>query len=74
MSLGELIVIFMVALLVFDAKKLPVLAQHLGWVYQHIIRIKAQAMVFLNAQWNAVQLIENEKKAEIADKAYTDPQ
>lgn len=66
----ELLVIFIVALIVFGPKKLPMLATHLGLLFRQIHRWKAQATAFWQQQLNEHQLQENKRKAEEADKYY----
>lgn len=71
MSVSELLVIFLVALLVFDAKKLPMLAHHVGRVTRGI----QKAIHLFQQQYNnlsqAHQLTENEQKAKAAELGYT---
>lgn len=70
MSSGELLVILIVALIVFGPKKLPMLATHLGILIRKFHQIKAQAAVLWQQQLNALQLQENERKAQEADEQY----
>ncbi len=67
---SELLVIFIVALIVFGPKKLPMLANHLGLLIRHLTQLKTTASLFWQQQLNALQLQENERKAEAADKKY----
>ena len=66
----ELLLIFIVALIVFGPKKLPMLASHLGLLMRKLNHLKAQATAFWQQQLNEHQLQENERKAEEADKQY----
>ena len=70
MSSGEFLVIFIVALIVFGPKKLPMLASHLGLLIRKLNQLKAQASVFWQQQLNALQLQENQRKAKEADQQY----
>ncbi|WP_454781452.1 Sec-independent protein translocase subunit TatA/TatB [Legionella sp. WA2022007384] len=70
MSSGELLVIFIVALIVFGPKKLPMLATHLGLLVRSLNKLKAQATVLWQQQLNALQLEENQRKAKEADEQY----
>jgi sec-independent protein translocase protein TatB len=70
MSSGELLVIFIVALIVFGPKKLPMLATHLGLLVRALNRLKTQATVLWQQQLNALQLEENQRKAKEADEQY----
>ena len=70
MSAGELLLVFIVALVVFGPKKLPILATHLGILLRHINKVKARASVFWQQQVNEFQLQENQRKAEKADEQY----
>ena len=66
----ELLVIFSVALIAFGPKKLPMLATHLGLLMRQLQQWKAQAQAFWQLQLNEYQLLENQRKAEEADKQY----
>lgn len=66
----ELLVIFIVTLIVFGPKKLPMLATHLGLLLRKINQIKAVAATYWQEQLNAHQLQENKRKAEEADRQY----
>lgn len=68
MSGGELLVIFIVALIVFGPKKLPMLATHLGLLIRKLNQIKTQAAILWQQQLNALQLQENQRKAKEADE------
>ncbi|AWN72788.1 twin-arginine translocase TatA/TatE family subunit [Legionella anisa] len=70
MSGGELLVIFIVALIVFGPKKLPMLATHLGLLVRKLNQFKAQAAMLWQQQLNALQLQENQRKAKEADEQY----
>ena len=70
MSMGELILTALVALLVFGPERLPTLARHLGALVQRAHHYKQQALLFLEEQKLALQLQENMKKADEADKKY----
>ncbi len=67
---SELLVIFIVALVVFGPKKLPMLANHLGLFIRHLTQLKTTVSLFWQQQLNALQLEENKRKAEAADKKY----
>ncbi|CAM3079555.1 TatB protein (twin arginine translocation) [Legionella steigerwaltii] len=70
MSSGELLVIFIVALIVFGPKKLPMLATHLGLLVRKFNQLKTQAAALWQQQLNALQLQENQRKAKEADEQY----
>lgn len=70
----ELLVIFIVALIVFGPKKLPMLATHLGLLMRQVQQWKTQAQTFWQQQLNEYQLQENQRKAEEADKHYKESQ
>lgn len=70
MSSGELLLIFIVALIVFGPSKLPMLATHLGLLMRKINQLKEQAASFWQQQLNEYQLKENQYKAEQGDKKY----
>ncbi|MCW8470344.1 twin-arginine translocase TatA/TatE family subunit [Fluoribacter gormanii] len=70
MSSGELLVIFIVALIVFGPKKLPMLATHLGLLVKTFNQLKMQAAMLWQQQLNALQLQENQRKAKEADEQY----
>lgn len=67
---GELILIVLVALLVFGPKKLPMLATHLGLVMRQISIWKNKINVLWEQQVQELQLQENQRKADEADKHY----
>ncbi|WP_058534118.1 Sec-independent protein translocase subunit TatA/TatB [Legionella saoudiensis] len=66
----ELLVIFIVALIVFGPKKLPMLATHLGLLIRQLQQWKTQAHTVWQQQLNEYQLQENQRKAKEADKRY----
>ncbi|BCA97074.1 preprotein translocase subunit TatB [Legionella antarctica] len=70
MSSGELLLIFIVALIVFGPSKLPMLANHLGLWMRKINQIKEQVSLFWQQQLNELQLKENQLKAEQGDIKY----
>lgn len=70
MSLGELLLTTLIALLVFGPERLPTLARHLGKLFKHVNHYKQIAQQFLESQKNQLQLDENIKKAQTADKKY----
>lgn len=70
MSMGELILTTLVALLVFGPERLPTLARQLGTLLKRANHYKQQALLFLEEQKQALQLQENMKKAEEADDKY----
>ncbi|MDR3502442.1 MAG: twin-arginine translocase TatA/TatE family subunit [Legionella sp.] len=70
----ELLVIFIVALIVFGPKKLPMLATHLGLLIRQLQQWKTQAQIFWQQQLNEYQLQENQRQAEEADKYYKESQ
>ncbi|QLZ67322.1 preprotein translocase subunit TatB [Legionella sp. PC1000] len=70
MSGGELLIIFIVALIVFGPKKLPMLATHLGLLIRKLNQLRAQAGILWQQQLNALQLQENQRKAKEADEQY----
>lgn len=70
MSLSELIIIFIVAIIVFGPNKLPMLARHLGLLMAKLNQLKMQWAAFWDSQLNEAQLLDNERKAQKADEAY----
>ncbi|HHT0594402.1 TPA: Sec-independent protein translocase subunit TatA/TatB [Legionella anisa] len=70
MSGGELLVIFIITLIVFGPKKLPMLATHLGLLVRKLNQLKVQAAMLWQQQLNALQLQENQRKAKEADEQY----
>ena len=71
MSLGELLLTALVALLVFGPEHLPMLARHLGKVMRQVNHYKQLAQQFWDSHNNQLQLDENIKKAQAADEKYT---
>ncbi|MDR3442538.1 MAG: twin-arginine translocase TatA/TatE family subunit [Legionella sp.] len=67
---GELLLICIVALIVFGPKKLPMLAQHLGLLLRQVNQLKSKAAALWQEQLNELQLQENKRKAEEADRQY----
>lgn len=70
MSMGELLLIFVVTLLAFHPKKWPMLAHHIAKGLRMVQRYKHKAHTFWEAQLSLYQLEENEKKAAYADEQY----
>ncbi|WP_131782021.1 Sec-independent protein translocase subunit TatA/TatB [Legionella gresilensis] len=70
MSMSELLVIIIVALIAFGPNKLPMLAEHLGKFIRQLNSLKMQLTNFWQTQLNEQQLLENQKKAEQADLIY----
>jgi sec-independent protein translocase protein TatB len=70
MMSGEVLVIFVVAIIVFGPSKLPMLAEHLGKLFRQINILKQKASTFWQDQLNEQQLLENQRKAEKADASY----
>lgn len=67
---GELLLIVIVALIVFGPKKLPMLARHLGLLLRQVSQLKSKAATLWQEQLNELQLQENKRKAEEADRQY----
>lgn len=67
---GELILIFIVALIVFGPSKLPMVATHLGLLMRRVNRFKELAGSFWQQQINEHQLQENLRKAQEGDNQY----
>lgn len=74
MNSSELLLIIVVSLIVFGPNKLPMLARHLGLAVRKINHFKNQAHLLWEQQLNELQLQENLRKAEEADKLYLPPQ
>lgn len=70
MSLGELLLIFIVAIIAFGPSKLPMLATHLGMLMRKMNQLKEHASSFWQQQMNEIQLHENKRKAEEVDQQY----
>ena len=70
MSMGELLLTLLVALLVFGPKQLPMVAYHLGKLFGRFNHYKHQMTDIWQQQLNEHQLQENIKKAEKADTDY----
>ena len=70
MSVGELLLTALIALVVFGPDKLPMLARHLGKLAAQFQRYKHQAMLLWQAQLNQQQLQENMRKADKVDAVY----
>ena len=69
---SEWLVILIVALVAFGPKRLPMLASHLYKAWMQLQACKQQLLQFWQKQWLEQQLLENQKRAEEADKAYED--
>ena len=67
---AELLVILIVALIVFGPNKLPMLAGHLGLFIRKVNQLKNQASLLWEQQLKELQLEDNKRKAEEADKQY----
>ena len=70
MSVGELLLILIVALIVFGPKRLPMLAHHLGKWVSHLSHYKQKATVFWQQQQHEQTLQDNIKKAKDAETRY----
>lgn len=70
MSMGELLLTALVALLVFGPERLPTLARQLGSLVKQANKYRQQAMSFLEEAKLEQQLQENIKKANEADEQY----
>lgn len=68
---GELLLIFMVALLVFPPQKWPMLIRHLARITQQIKTLYADLQTCWHEGLAKIQLAENNEKANDADKNYT---
>lgn len=67
---GELILIFLVTLVVFGPKKLPMLASHLGLLVRQLNIWKNKINSLWEQQAQELQLKENQRKAAEADARY----
>jgi sec-independent protein translocase protein TatB len=72
MSSGELLLTAIVGLIVFGPSKLPMLATHLGQLLNKINTFKDQAALLWQEHLNKLQLQDNQRRAEEADKHYSD--
>lgn len=72
MSLAELLIIFIVALVVFGPSKLPMLAAHLATLVGFLAERQQLITKFWQEQVNVCQLQDNEKKASQADFHYNE--
>lgn len=72
MSLSELLLTLMVALIVFGPKQLPMAATHLGKLLQRVNQFKRELGIYWQQQLDQEQLQINQQKAEQADKWYQD--
>lgn len=70
MSLEQLLLTIGVALLVFNPKKLPLLAQHLGSLIRYINAFKQHSLDFWKKQEQQLQFQKNLEKAQHADDLY----
>lgn len=70
MSLAELLLILLIALVVFGPNKLPMLAQHIGQMLALYQRYKQKTTDFIQTQYQQEQLHQNRKKAQQADLSY----
>ena len=70
MSVGELLLTLIVALVVFGPKKLPMVAHHLGQLTGRLNGYKQQVQTLWQQELNEQQLQENIKKAQKADASY----
>ncbi|WP_133129871.1 Sec-independent protein translocase subunit TatA/TatB [Legionella yabuuchiae] len=70
MSVAELFLIVVVALIAFGPSKLPMLAHHLAKLHKRFVRLQQQFAEFFQSQLNEHQLQENLKKADKADSEY----
>jgi len=70
MSMAELFITMLVALVVFGPKKLPMVARHLGRLLGRFNHYKQQAAMLWQQQLKEQQLQENIKKAQKADASY----
>lgn len=67
MSIGEILLILMVALVVFGPHHLPKVASHVGQLIARFNKIKQQALVFWEQQQRELQLQDNIRKAHKAE-------
>lgn len=74
MSIPELLLILVVAVIVFGPSKLSMLASHLGLFIKKFDQIKAQVDSYWHQQQMTFHLKENEQKAKHADQYYQNKQ
>ncbi len=70
MSLGEVLLIFVVALLVLGPGKLPILMRHMVRLWKKLEDWRFQWNFFWQEQEKQQTLIENSSRAEIGDEQY----
>lgn len=70
MSLSELLLTAIVALIVFGPKKLPMLAHHLGRLMVKYNHYRQTVLLFWQQQRLSHQLEDNIRKAEQADRRH----
>lgn len=70
MSLSELLLTTIIALIVFGPNKLPRLAQHVGLLLNQIQHYKQLLLQFWETQNQHLQLQQNIEKAKKADELY----
>ena len=70
MSLAELMLILIVAMVVFGPSRLPKLVRHLERIFTYLNKVRSQLSKLWDAQLRTLQLEENQQKAKQADKAY----
>lgn len=70
MSLPELMLILLVALLAFGPSKLPMLARHLAWAVKKAHAFRQQLSEMWQQQLKEAQLLDNTRKAQKADREY----
>ena len=70
MSISEIFLTLLVALIAFGPKKIPMIAQHLGQLMSFFYRYKRKLALFWQQQLDEQALQDNIKKAEKADRDY----
>lgn len=70
MNISELAIIFLVTIVVFGPKKLPMFAHHLGLLMRKLAFYKTQVTIFWQQLLDQQQLAINQQKAQQADLAY----
>jgi len=70
MSMAELFICLLVALIAFGPKQLPMVARHLGRAVRFLTQLKVQAIQYWHTQAKEWQLMDDEEKAAQADKMY----